>query len=229
MTADLYGSSGGGGANYRFAIGSALDLASAPALAAAYVAQRYQEPISAAFTAVDEVASRTPTIGLSVSNVEGGQPDSNFAAFGGAAASQVILFICLSGLTSATSLVDSRKLGVSRRILATPTSPTVIVLGEGFGRFLVTLFQGLYIAAASTILFGVSWGNPLAAIVILACFAAVAAAAGTLIGSLFASSQQASGVAVMAGLVLAALGGCMFPLELFGSTMRAVANATPHA
>ncbi len=227
--AELYGSSGGGGENYRFVVLSALDEASAPALAAAYVAKRYEEPIASTFAAIDEASRRVPPITLRVSPVDAGSTGFGYAAFSVVAASQLVLFIFLTGLTSATSLVDSRKLGVSHRMLASPTSPAVIVLGEGFGRFLVTLFQGLYIAVASALLFGVAWGDPVAVFVVLVCFAAVAAGAGTLIGSMFSSSQQASGVAIMAGLLLAALGGCMFPLEFFGPTMRSVANAIPHA
>lgn len=227
--AELYGRSGGGGEGYRFDVLSALDEASAPALAAAYLAKRYEEPIGSAFVAIDEASRRVPPVNVRVSSVDEGPAGFGYAAFGVAAASQLVLFVFLTGLTSATSLVDSRRLGVSHRMLASPTSPAVIVLGEGFGRFLVTLFQGLYIAVASALLVGVVWGDPLGVFVILLCFAAVAAGAGTLIGAMFSSSQQASGVAIMAGLLLAALGGCMFPLELFGPTMRSVANAVPHA
>ena len=50
-----------------------------------------------------------------------------------------------------------------------------------------------------------------------------------LLGAVVDHEGAASGVAVGAGLVLAALGGCMFPLELFPDTLRTVANITPHA
>jgi ABC-2 type transport system permease protein len=48
-------------------------------------------------------------------------------------------------------------------------------------------------------------------------------------GSVFSNDEQASGVGVMASIGLAALGGCMFPLELFSETMQMVAHITPHA
>ena len=50
-----------------------------------------------------------------------------------------------------------------------------------------------------------------------------------LLASLFSSEQQAGPVALLLGLGLAALGGSMAPLEVFPSTARAIAHATPHA
>ena len=48
-------------------------------------------------------------------------------------------------------------------------------------------------------------------------------------GTLFRNDEQAGGVGVIAGLGVAALGGCMIPFELFSPTMQNVARITPHA
>jgi ABC-2 type transport system permease protein len=50
-----------------------------------------------------------------------------------------------------------------------------------------------------------------------------------LVGSLIDNDGAASGVGVGLGLVLAALGGCMLPLELFPAGLRTIAHITPHA
>src|SRR5690606_25383526 len=63
----------------------------------------------------------------------------------------------------------------------------------------------------------------------LAVFAAVAAGAAMLLGSLVDSVNAGAGIGVGLGLVLAALGGSMLPLELFPDTLRTVSLATPHA
>lgn len=78
-------------------------------------------------------------------------------------------------------------------------------------------------------LFGVSWGDPLATGAVVLLFSLVAAGAGMLIGSVFRNDSQAGGAGVGLGLVLAALGGSMMSLELFPATTRAVAWFTPHA
>ncbi|MBE4720033.1 ABC transporter permease [Pseudarthrobacter sp. AB1] len=63
---------------------------------------------------------------------------------------------------------------------------------------------------------------------ILALFAAVAAAAAMVIGSIFDNDAAASGVGVGLGLVLAGLGGSMVPAEFFSETLQTVSHATPH-
>lgn len=159
----------------------------------------------------------------------GGELEEAQFGFDQIAVGILLLFTFLNALTGATALIQSRKYGVSRRMVATPTSLRSIVLGEGLGRWAVGMFQGVYIMVASALLFAVSWGNLGTAVVVLAVFAAVAAGAAMLIGALMSNDEQAAGITVMVGLVLGALGGSMFPLELFGSTMTTVAHVTPHA
>lgn len=159
----------------------------------------------------------------------GGELEESPFGFDQIAVGILLLFTFLNALTGATALIQSRKYGVSRRMVATPTGLRTIVLGEGLGRWGVGMFQGVYIMVASALLFAVSWGNLAAAVVVLAVFAAVAAGAAMLIGAVMSNDEQAAGITVMVGLVLGALGGSMFPLELFGSTMTTVAHVTPHA
>jgi ABC-2 type transport system permease protein len=63
---------------------------------------------------------------------------------------------------------------------------------------------------------------------LLLVFSAVAAGAAMLMGSLFRNDQQASAVAIVSGISLAALGGSMLPLDLLNDTMQTVAKFTPH-
>ncbi len=145
------------------------------------------------------------------------------------ASSQLILFMFVTALSGGAVLIQTRQLGLSRRMLATPTEVRTIVIGEGLGRFAVVLVQGLYIMVTTLVAFQVNWGNSLGAIAVLITFSAVGAGAAMLMGSVFSNAEQAGGVGVMAGLGLAALGGCMLPLELFSPTLRQVAHVTPHA
>lgn len=145
------------------------------------------------------------------------------------ASTQLLLFIFLTSLTSAVALIESRRLGVSRRMLSTPTPVASIIGGEALGRLGVALVQGVLIMLGSMLFFGVSWGNPLGAIAVLVCFCLVGAGAGMLLGSLANNQQQASAGALLIGLGLAAFGGSMAPLEVFPGTLRTIAHITPHA
>lgn len=159
----------------------------------------------------------------------GGDPDEQPIGFAQIAVGMLLLMTFLNALTGAAALIQSRRHGVSRRMVATPTTLRTIVMGEGFGRWGVGMFQAIYIMVATALIFGVMWGHLPTAIVVVALFAAVAAGAAMLIGAVMQNDEQAAGVTVLIGLALGALGGSMFPLELFGSTMRAVAHVTPHA
>jgi len=145
---------------------------------------------------------------------------------------QLLLFVFLTSMTSSTALIQSRQLGVSRRMLSTPTPVSTILAGEALGRFAVALLQGLLIILGTWLFFGVDWGDPLGASAVFLLFSLGAAGVGMLMGATFANDQQAGGVGVMLGIGLGALGGCMVPLaimKIFSPTLWTVAHITPHA
>jgi ABC-2 type transport system permease protein len=145
------------------------------------------------------------------------------------ASGQLLVFVFLASLTGATTLIQARKLGVVSRTLAAPVTTTQLLLGQALGRFAIAVFQGGYIMAATALLFDVDWGNLALSLLVLALFGLVSAGAAMLIGALLDNEGAAAGLGVGIGLVVAALGGAMMPLELFPDTMATVARATPHA
>lgn len=144
------------------------------------------------------------------------------------AAQQLLLFVFLSSLTGAATLIQARRLGVISRMMSAPVTSWEAIAGQALGRFGIAVVQGAYIMVGTALLFGVDWGNPILAGVILAVFAAVAAAAAMVIGSIFDNDAVSSGVGVGLGLVLAGLGGSMVPPEFFSETLQTVSRATPH-
>jgi len=114
-------------------------------------------------------------------------------------------------------------------MLSTPSSAREILLGIVLGRWIITLLQSLVIVLFSWLIFSVNWGNPLGTSAVILAFSLVAVGAGVLIGTLFGSEQQAAPTGMIVGLVFAAIGGSMAPLETFPATMRKIAHITPHA
>ena len=145
------------------------------------------------------------------------------------AAGMLVMFVFLTALTGSAVLIQNRQLGITHRMLSTPTPTATVIAGEGMARFLVGLFQGVYIVVFSLILFRVDWGDPLGWILVLVPLAAVGAGAAMLLGTLFRNPEQAAGISVISSIGLAALGGCMLPLELFSPGLRTIAHVTPHA
>jgi ABC-2 type transport system permease protein len=145
------------------------------------------------------------------------------------AAGELVLFVFLVAMTSSVALIESRRLGVSRRMLASPTSTSRIIRGEALARLSVSLLQAAVIMIGSALFFQVSWGDPIAAALLVTAFAAVASAVGLLVGALARTGEMAIGLGLLLALSMAALGGAMMPLELFSPAMRTAAHLTPHA
>jgi ABC-2 type transport system permease protein len=181
------------------------------ALVAATQAGKAATGVSVAVESVAETASDGPS-GFSIG-----------------AQSQVILFMFLISLTGATELIVSRQLGVTRRMFSTPTGAGTIILGESVGRLAVALFEGGFIVLVSAILFGVTWGDPLATTAIIVVFAFVSAGAAMLIGMLARNASQAGALGPALGMGLGLLGGTMVPAEVFPDMMRTLSHVTPHA
>jgi ABC-2 type transport system permease protein len=156
------------------------------------------------------------------------QDDSAFQGFTYPSASNLVLFVFITSLTASSQLVEARRSGIALRMVSTPTSARAVMLGSIFGRFVIALFQGLFIFAVGALLFGVKWGDPLGTAAIIFLFCLVATGIAMLAGAIFRTPEQA-GLGVPLGIGLGMLGGCMWPLEIVGPTMRAIGHATPHA
>jgi ABC-2 type transport system permease protein len=219
----------GSGQQLQAIVGAAVADVMKPVGAAQFAMAESGLDFETAHVAARNLAGQAGGVEVSVTAVgEAVFPDT-LGQFDLGASSQLVLFVFLTALAGSAALILTRQLGISSRMLSTPTSVRSIVVGESMGRFGVALVQGLYSVVLTLIIFGVNWGDPLASVLLLVAFAAVGAGAGVLMGSVFSNDQQAGGVGVVLSLGLAALGGCMLPIELFSPTMQTVAHFTPHA
>ncbi len=145
------------------------------------------------------------------------------------AAANLLLFVFITTLVDAGRIIENRRQGISRRMLATPTTARTILLGEALSRLLIAIFQGMFIYAMAALVFGVRWGAPLGVAAVIVVFALAATGASMLLGTTFRTAEQAASIGPPLGIALGMLGGCMWPLEIVGPTMRTVGHITPHA
>ncbi len=213
----------------RRAVDTAVSEQAARVKAARLVQVEAGIPFDEALAIAAEVQAGTPGIEVTVERLGEGIFPEGTAAFAPGAQSQLVLFMFLTSMTAATQVILSRQLGVSRRMLAAPIGITTIVVGEVIGRFGVAMVQGLFIVLLSAFAFGVPWGDPLAAGMVVVAFALVGTGAAMVVGVFANDVDQAGSLGVMAGMLLGALGGAMVPLEIFPEPMRTIAFATPHA
>ena len=181
---------------------------------------------SAALAGAQGLQAQVPGVAVTVQPVNAASTGNGFSA---GAQSQLVLFMFLTSLTGAVELVLTRQLGVSRRIFASPTGATTIIVGESLARIAFALAQGAFIVGASAFLFGVSWGDPVSLAAVVLVFSVVAGGAAMIIGALAANPSQAGALGPGLGMLLGLLGGAMVPLEVFPPAMQAVARLTPHS
>jgi ABC-2 type transport system permease protein len=183
----------------------------------------------AARPAVDAVAEDTPPVRVVVATTGEDDGSDDVGIFGYVAPSNLVLFTFVNTVVAGTLVAVDRRLGITRRVLATPHGTGTILAGIGTSKLAFALCQSTLIIVAGSVLFGVRWGDPLAVTLLVVLFAAVATAAGLLVGSAARDPDQAQAVVVPAAIGLAMLGGCMWPLEVVPPVMRAVGHVAPHA
>ena len=212
----------------RAAVDAAVQKQSARARAALVTARNAQLDFDEAYGLARQVEPVVATTDVRRTTAGEAAEVAGDDRFRSGASTQLILFTFVNSLAGSAALVQTRQYGVLRRMLAAPISPSTILAGETFGRFLVAGMQGLFIIVAAALIFGVNWGDPIGAASIVILFALVSTGAAMVAGSVLSNEQQA-GALVPFGLALAALGGSMVPLEVFPDTMRTIARITPHA
>ena len=164
-----------------------------------------------------------------VNVIEGSTPDKiDYDPRANASAGQLItwVFIPLFGISALFAY--ERQQGTLRRILTTPTSKAVFLLGTISGQVVMALVQMSLLILFAIFVMKLSWGNdPLALFVILTAAALAAGAIGTSMGTFIKTEGQASGLSIMMGMVMSLLGGCWYPLELFPSVVQNIVKVLP--
>jgi ABC-2 type transport system permease protein len=213
----------------RAAVGAVIDEQSARARAARFAAAETGGSFEENLQRAESVAASVPQVDVSTAFAQRDAAEADNSQFAFPAAQELLLFMFVTSLSAAAQLIQTRQLGVSRRMVSTPTSVRAVLLGEALGRFGVAMIQGLFIVIASALLFSINWGDPLATGLVVVLFALVGTGAAMLVGAMFKNDEQANSIGIFLGLGLAALGGCMVPIEVFPPTMETVAHITPHA
>jgi ABC-2 type transport system permease protein len=183
----------------------------------------------AGFAHALHVAARLPKVTVRMIEPSGKRYPKALQRFTPGASSQLLLFVFIISLMNSAALIETRRLGIARRMLASPTTVRTVIFGEAVGRFALAAIQALLIVFLSWLLFGVEWGNGPAVAAVTVAFCLVASGFAMLLGSVLSTEQQALAVALLLGAGLAALGGSMVPLIFFPPIMLDIAHLTPHA
>lgn len=178
---------------------------------------------------VQHTIAKLPKVTVNTVEPSGKHYPKVIQRFTAGASSQLFLFVFIISLMNSAALIETRRLGIARRMLVSPTTVRSVILGEALGRFALAAIQAVLIVLLSWLLFGVEWGNGPAVAAITIAFCLVAAGFAMLLGSILDTEQQALAVALLLGAGLGALGGSMVPLIFFPPIMLDLAHIAPHA
>ncbi len=126
------------------------------------------------------------------------------------------------------TVASTRRSGVLKRLLTLPVRRSELVAGQLYGLWLLGAVQIVFFLAVGKFVLHLNLGANLPGVLlVLLVFAWVASALGVLIGSLFESPDRVVGICVLVSLLMAALGGCWFPLEFAPPAMKFASQCVP--
>jgi ABC-2 type transport system permease protein len=142
-------------------------------------------------------------------------PRSSFTAFELSSAGQLVTWTLITLLGASEVFVNERIGGTLRRLLSTPSRKVTVLSGKITGRFSMGLLQMAVLIIAGALLFKVNWGSsPLALGMVVVSFGLSAVALGVMLGAFAKTRSQASNLTVMFSMIMAALGGAWWQLEV---------------
>ena len=127
-----------------------------------------------------------------------------------------------------SAMATARRQGVIKRMLVCPVRRSELVTGKIYGLVLLGSVQIVFFIVLGKLAFHVNLGANLPGVMVtLLVLAWVAASLGVLIGSLVAAEDRVIAIALLSSLLMAALGGCWWPLEIGPPILRTAALCFP--
>ncbi|MBB3052461.1 ABC-2 type transport system permease protein [Prauserella isguenensis] len=173
---------------------------------------------------VEENGADGPALRLSDATVAGAQVGMTVHYGAGMA----VMFAFFVAGTSARALLTDRQLGTLDRIRAGPVPAWTPLAGKavvGFGLALVSMCTTW---VSSELIFGVSWGDPVAVLLLLVAHVFAATMLVLLVASRARTDAQVDGFVLGLAFVLALLGGSIVPVYDLPDFLQTAALVTPN-
>ena len=141
---------------------------------------------------------------------------------------QLVTWVLLSLLGSSVLFAYERNRKTLQRVLTTPTRKSTYLLGTISGQLAIGLVQMAILISFGIYVMHVPWGrSPIGLLMMMVSFGLASVAMGVTLGTATKTERQANALSIMIAQVLALLGGCWWPLELFPPAMKTAAKALP--
>ena len=174
---------------------------------------------------MDEVESTTIALH---SNQEGAEA-VEFDILAYMAPGMALLFLMYTVSYGGRSILAERSQGTLPRLLVSPTSSAQVLGGKVLGIILTGVAQVGILILASSIFFGVQWGDALGLIVLILAAVFGATGWGMLITALARSQAQVGSIGSALMLIFGILGGSFINLQQMPPFFRTISRITPNA
>lgn len=141
---------------------------------------------------------------------------------------QLVTWVSIPLIGVAAIFIDERRQGTLRRLLTMPVSRGIILGGKIGGRLIHGMVQMALLILFGALILGVNWGrSPLALVIMMLAFALASVALGVLLGTVARTPSQANWMAISSGMLMAALGGAWWPVEITPPVYQQVVKIFP--
>jgi ABC-2 type transport system permease protein len=191
----------------------------------------YMAAPEAAFLAAQAAAaggaSASPSIRLDT--VMSGREAVEFDVLAYLAPGMALMFLMFTVSSGGRSLLGEQTLGTLPRLLVTPIRMAQVLGGKVFGILLTGAAQMFILIGASTLLFGLQWGDLLGVVALVLAAVVGATGWGMIITALARSPGQVSGIGSAMMLTFGIMGGSFADLSNMGPVIQAFSKITPNA
>ena len=140
-----------------------------------------------------------------------------------------LMFLMYTVSYGGRSILTERTEGTLPRLLISPTSTAQVLGGKVLGIVLTGLAQVGILILASSIFFGVRWGDALGVMVLILAAVFGATGWGMLITALARSPAQVGSIGTALMLIFGILGGSFIDLDQMPPLVRTLSKITPNA
>jgi ABC-2 type transport system permease protein len=139
-----------------------------------------------------------------------------------------LLFLMYTATNAGRMLLVEKRQGTLSRLLVSPTSAAQVLTGKMIGSYMTGALQMLILIVASTVLFQLKWGDPLAVLILVLASVFGAVGWGMLLSALIKTPGQAASVGSALMLTFGILGGSFFDMGVMPEWVQTIAKITPN-
>jgi ABC-2 type transport system permease protein len=166
---------------------------------------------------------------LSLSSAESGEVQGSFNIMAYMAPGMALMFLMFTVSNGGRTILMEQVRGTLPRLLVSPTRSAQILMGKLLGIYLTGVLQMLILIIASSVIFGLQWGDPVAVLVLVLAAVFGATGWGMLLTSIVRTPGQVSSIGTAVMLIFGILGGSFIQVSIMPDWYQLLAKITPNA